>query len=46
MWNNLAYALAEQGRHEASLAAIERAVSLEPDNTNLRASLRELSNWQ
>ncbi|MDJ0777036.1 MAG: PA2778 family cysteine peptidase [Gammaproteobacteria bacterium] len=45
VWNNLAYALAQQGRHEASLAAIERALALEPDNTNLRASLRELSNW-
>ncbi len=45
VWNNLAYALAQQGRHEASLEAIERALDIDPDNENLRASLRELSNW-
>ncbi len=45
VWNNLAYALAQQGRHEASLDAIERALVLDPENLNLRASRRELGNW-
>ncbi len=45
LWNNLAYALAEQGRHEAALDAIRRALELDPDNLNLRNSLTEISNW-
>ncbi len=45
VWNNLAYALAQQGRHEASLEAIGHALVLEPENANLRSSLRELSSW-
>jgi tetratricopeptide (TPR) repeat protein len=45
-WNNLAYALAQLGRHEASLEAINRALELEPENQNFKDSLGELSNWQ
>ena len=46
IWNNLAYALAEQGRLETAMDAIRRALELEPDNPNLRDSLIELANWQ
>ncbi len=45
IWNNLAYALAQLGRHEAALAAIERALELEPENRNFRDSFDELSSW-
>ena len=43
IWNNLAYALAAQGRREDSLAAIRRAIELEPDNANFADSFDELS---
>lgn len=46
IWNNLAYALAEQGRLEAAMDAIRRALDLEPANPNFEDSLIELSNWQ
>lgn len=46
VWNNLAYALAQLGRHEAALDAIRRALELDPDNRNFRESLSELSNWR
>ncbi|MBT8434804.1 MAG: tetratricopeptide repeat protein, partial [Gammaproteobacteria bacterium] len=45
-WNNLAYALAQLGRHEASIDAINRALTLDPDNQNFQDSLTELTNWQ
>lgn len=45
VWNNLAYALAQQGRHESSLDAIRRALALDPDSQNLKESFDELSNW-
>lgn len=45
IWNNLAYALAAQGRREDSLAAIRRALELDPDNPNLGDSLTELTDW-
>lgn len=41
-WNNLAYALAQQGKKTASLEAINTAIELSPDNTNFRQSLNEL----
>ena len=46
LWNNLAYALRQLGRHEASLQAVRRAVELEPDNQNFQDSLRELGGSQ
>ncbi len=46
VWNNLAYALAQLGRHEAALAAISRALELDPDNAEFRDSFDELSAWQ
>lgn len=42
LWNNLAYALAAQGRHEAALDAIRRALDLDPDDPNLLHSHGEL----
>lgn len=45
-WNNLAYALAQLGQHEASLDAINRALALDPDNQNFKDSLTELTHWQ
>ena len=45
MWNNLAYVLAQLGRHESSMDAIDRALKLEPDNQNFRDSYNELVNW-
>ncbi len=46
IWNNLAYALAEQGRLETAMDSIRRALELEPANPNLADSLIELSNWR
>ncbi len=43
LWNNLAYALAQLGRREASLDAIENALKLDPGNAGLQDSRRELS---
>lgn len=45
LWNNLAYALAQQGRREASLRAIERALELDPANAEYRDSREEIVNW-
>lgn len=45
LWNNLAYALAQLGRRQASLDAIEHALELVPDNATFQASRRELTNW-
>jgi len=42
-WNNLAYALAEQGCLQVARKAVECATRLEPDNADYRASLEELS---
>jgi tetratricopeptide (TPR) repeat protein len=43
-WNNLAYALAEQGRRAEAIAAAERAVALGGANADpYRATLQELS---
>ncbi len=41
-WNNLAYALAKQGKKQSSLAAINQAIKLDPDNQNFQDSLVEL----
>ena len=41
-WNNLAYALAQQGEKKASLEAINKAIELSPENTNFQQSLVEL----
>lgn len=46
VWNNLAYAQAQLGRHEAAMESIRRALELDPDNKNFRDSLSELSNWK
>lgn len=44
-WNNLAYALAAQGRREEALSAVEKAVLFGAENRSLyEDSLRELSN--
>jgi hypothetical protein len=45
VWNNLAYALAQLGRHESSMDAIARALELDPGNQNFKNSYDELSNW-
>ena len=45
LWNNLAYALAQLGRREASLDAIGHALKLDPGNAELQDSRRELSDW-
>lgn len=44
-WNNLAYALAQLGRPDASRDAIQHALQLAPDNRNFKDSLEELSRW-
>jgi len=41
-WNNLAYALSQQGCGEQAVAAVRCAVGLEPDRETYRQSLREL----
>ncbi len=41
-WNNLAYALAKQGKKQSALAAINKAIQLDPDNKNFRDSHDEL----
>jgi tetratricopeptide (TPR) repeat protein len=46
VWNNLAYVLAQSGEPEASMAAISRALELDPDNQNFKDSYNELANWQ
>lgn len=44
VWNNLAYALAAQGRREEALSAVEKAVRFGAENRSLyQDSLRELS---
>jgi hypothetical protein len=45
LWNNLAYALAQLDRRQASLDAIEQALELDPDDTTFQQSWRELSDW-
>ena len=45
LWNNLAYALAQSGRRQASLSAIEQALELDPDDLTFQESWRELSDW-
>ena len=45
LWNNLAYALAQLGRRQASLDAIEHALELVPDNAAFQASRQELTDW-
>ena len=45
VWNNLAYTLAQLGRHESSIDAIGRALELEPDNQNFKDSYNEIVNW-
>ncbi len=44
-WNNLAYALAKQGKRDESLVAINNALKISPDNKNYLDSLSELSQW-
>ena len=45
VWNNLAYALAAQGRRQEALNAVEKAVLFGADNrSQYEASLRELQN--
>ena len=45
LWNNYAYALAQQGKTTESLAAIKRAIEISPDNKNFQHSANELANW-
>jgi hypothetical protein len=45
VWNNLAYVLAQLGRHESSMDAIGHALELDPDNQNFKDSYSELVNW-
>jgi hypothetical protein len=45
LWNNLAYALAQLGRRQASLDAIEQALELDPGDATFQESRRELSGW-
>lgn len=42
VWNNLAYALAAQGRYQAAGEAIQQALALDPENSNFRDSYEEL----
>ncbi|MCP4489088.1 MAG: PA2778 family cysteine peptidase [Gammaproteobacteria bacterium] len=42
IWNNLAYALAQQGKAEESMQAVQRALQLSPDNANYQQSVEEL----
>jgi tetratricopeptide (TPR) repeat protein len=44
-WNNLAYALAQQGKIDASLDAITNALKISPDDKNYLDSLNELKQW-
>ena len=44
-WNNLAYALAQQGKTDESLDAITNALKISPDNKNYLDSLSELKRW-
>jgi len=46
VWNNLAYAHAQIGERELSLAAIAQAIELDPDNQNFRDSRAELEDWK
>jgi tetratricopeptide (TPR) repeat protein len=45
LWNNYAYALAQQGKMSESLAAIKRAIEISPDNKNFGHSANELALW-
>lgn len=42
LWNNLAYALAKQGKTAQAIQAVNRAIYLAPDNPNYRQSAIEL----
>jgi len=45
LWNNLAYALAQLGRRQESLEAIEHALELDPNNATFQESRLELNDW-
>ncbi len=45
VWNNLAYALAQQGKTDESMQAVQQALVLSPDNVNYRESAEELKQW-
>ena len=42
-WNNLAYALSRQGDRAGALTAVEQAILLAPDNSDLLENHREIS---
>ena len=42
LWNNLAYAQAQLGKQDLSMASINKALELAPDNGNYRLSMIEL----
>ncbi len=44
-WNNLAYALVQQGKTDEALDAITNALKISPDNRNYLDSLSELNQW-
>jgi hypothetical protein len=45
IWNNLAYALASQGKRSESMEAIDRALQISPGNINYLESQKELRQW-
>jgi tetratricopeptide (TPR) repeat protein len=45
LWNNYAYALAQQDKKSESLAAITRAIEISPNNKNYQLSAIELAEW-
>jgi tetratricopeptide (TPR) repeat protein len=45
LWNNYAYALAQQDKMMESLAAIKRAIEISPDNKNYQHSATEFAEW-
>ncbi|MFT4650429.1 MAG: tetratricopeptide (TPR) repeat protein [Polaribacter sp.] len=45
LWNNYAYALAQQDKKVESLVAIKRAIEISPNNKNYQHSATELAEW-
>lgn len=44
-WNNVAFALAEQGKKQQAIEAVERAITLQPDNKDYQRSKNEIYNY-
>ncbi|MCP3687116.1 MAG: PA2778 family cysteine peptidase, partial [Gammaproteobacteria bacterium] len=45
VWNNLAYALAQQGKTDEAMQAVHEALLLSPGSKNYRDSAAELKQW-